>query len=117
MGTSTSGTIAALLGEPLPVELMNTLRGGRGDLRDALDSDESVYEWLMVMADRILAESGAHTIAFSPQDARLVAGDLRALRDALRSLAAEITDDPRPATSRMAHTQAVTTINALADAR
>lgn len=29
MGTSTSGTIAALLGEPLPVELMNTLRGGR----------------------------------------------------------------------------------------
>lgn len=117
MGTSTAGTIAAVFGEPLPVELMNTIRGGRGDLRDALDSDESVYEWLMAMADRILAESGAHTIAFSQEDARLVARDLRALRDALRSLAAEITEDPRPATSRMTHTQAVATINVLADAR
>ncbi|OAT69880.1 hypothetical protein AWB85_00245 [Mycobacteroides immunogenum] len=117
MGTSSSGTIAAVLGEPLPVELMNTIRGGRGDVRDALDSDESVHEWLKVMADRILAESGAHTISFSLEDARVVAADLRALRDALRSLAAEITADPRPATSEVNHVQAVATINALADAR
>lgn len=117
MDTTTSGTIAAVLGEPLPVELMNTIRGGRGDIRDALDTDEAVYEWLEVMADRILAESGAHTIAFSLEDARLVADDLRALRDALRSLASEITEDPRPSTSAMTHAQAVATINMLASAR
>ncbi|TDZ76565.1 CGNR zinc finger [Mycobacteroides salmoniphilum] len=117
METSTSGTIAAILGEPLPVELMNTVRGGRGEVRDALDGDEPVYAWLNAMADRILAESGAHTIAFSLEDAQFVAGDLRALRDALRCLAAEVTEDPRPPTSGMTHTQAVATINTLARAR
>ncbi|WP_078312156.1 MULTISPECIES: CGNR zinc finger domain-containing protein [unclassified Mycobacterium] len=117
METGTSGTIAAILGEPLPVELMNTVRGGREGVRDALDGDESVYAWLTAMADRILAESGAHTIAFSLEDARFVAGDLRALRDALRCLAAEVTEDPRPPTSGMTHTQAVATINTLARAR
>lgn len=117
METGTSGTIAAILGEPLPVELMNTVRGGRGEVRDALDTDESVLAWLNAMAERILAESGAHTIAFSLHDARAVADDLRALRDALRCLAAETTDDPRPPTSGTTHTQAVATINTLARIR
>lgn len=117
METGTSGTIAAILGEPLPVELMNTVRGGRGEIRDALVGDAAVLSWLNAMEDRILAESGAHTIAFSLEDAQVVAGDLRALRDALRCLAAEVTEDPRPPTSGMAHTRAVTTINTLARAR
>lgn len=114
---STSGTIAALLGEPLPVELMNTMRGDRGDVRDALDGDVAVHSWLNAMADRILAESGAQTIAFPLEDARFVAADLRVLRDALRCLAAEVTEDPRPPTSGMTHAQAVAAINALARTR
>lgn len=117
METSTSGTIAAILGEPLPVELMNTVRGGRGEVLDALEGDQPVHAWLVAMADRILAESGAHSIAFSLEDAQFIADDLRALRDALRCLAAEVTEDPRPPTSGMTHTQAVTTINTLARAR
>lgn len=117
MEKGTSGTIAAILGEPLPVELMNTVRGGRGDVRDALNSDEAVHAWLTAMADRILVESGAHTMSFSLEDARVVAGDLRALRDALRCLAAEVTADPRPPTSGITHTQAVATVNALARIR
>ncbi|MEU9805867.1 CGNR zinc finger domain-containing protein [Mycobacterium sp. NPDC050853] len=117
MDTSTSSTIAAILGEPLPVELMNTVRGGRGEVRDALDGDVAVHAWLNAMAERILAESGAQTIRFPLEDARIVAGDLRALRDALRCLASEVTEDPRPPTSGIAHAQAVATINTLARIR
>lgn len=117
MDTSTSGTVAAILGEPLPVELMNTIRGGRGGVRDALDGDVAVHVWLNAMVERVAAESGVQSIAYPLKDARYVAGDLRALRDALRCLAAESTEDPRTPTSGIAHTQAVSTINTLARTR
>jgi hypothetical protein len=39
MGTKEVAAGATLLGEPLPVELMNTVGTDRGGVRDALDSD------------------------------------------------------------------------------
>ncbi|GAA1176024.1 CGNR zinc finger domain-containing protein [Pseudonocardia alaniniphila] len=111
---------ATLLGEPLAVELMNTVRIDRGDVQDALSDDAAAVGWLYAVGDRLEVESGG-----SVDSAELgggataeVAGRLRGLRAALRRLAAETTDDPRaPVTSTIpARQDAIDTVNALAPA-
>jgi predicted RNA-binding Zn ribbon-like protein len=78
-------TSAPLLGEPLPVELMNTIWADRDGVHDALSGSEALAAWLAAVGDR-------------RGDARptpeLVDG-FRRLRDALRELAAIATDDDR----------------------
>lgn len=64
------------MSEPKPVELMNTIRADRSGVYDVLDAD-----WLRANAP------GSDL------------GPVRELRDALRRLAAEVTDDTREAAS------------------
>ena len=49
---STPATTAPLLGEPLPVELMNTIWAERGHVHDALGSPEESVAWLRSAAAR-----------------------------------------------------------------
>lgn len=112
-------TSASLLGEPLPVELMNTVRIDREGVHDALDSDAEVAAWLRAVGDRIGAEARVVFGEYDEDNLRLVAGRVRKLRDALRKLAADTTEDPRPPATapELTRSDAVTTLNALARAR
>jgi len=107
-----------LLGEPLAVELMNTVRIDRGDVQDALSDDAAAVGWLYAIGDRLGVESGGSVdpAELSGGAAGEVAGRLRGLRNALRRLAAETTEDPRvPVTSAIPVRQdAINTLNALA---
>jgi predicted RNA-binding Zn ribbon-like protein len=109
-------TTATLLGEPLPVELMNTVSAERGRVTDALSNDAETAAWLRAVADRIGAETGTPSELLDEDALQAVAEDLRQLRDALRRLAAETTADPRPAATApdLARQDAVDTVNALA---
>jgi predicted RNA-binding Zn ribbon-like protein len=113
-------TSAILLGEPLPVELMNTVWGHRGGIHDAMEGDAGAAAWLRAVAGRIGAEAGTGPAPgqLNEDAVRPVAGALRELRDALRRLAAEATGDPRPPATAPELTRAdsIVTLNALATA-
>ncbi|WP_412542884.1 CGNR zinc finger domain-containing protein [Longispora sp. K20-0274] len=73
--------------EPVPIRLMNTVWADRHGVHDALTSRDDLRAWL------------AHT-GLGPAGTAVTDGDVtahRALRDALRRLAALLTDDTRPA--------------------
>jgi predicted RNA-binding Zn ribbon-like protein len=93
---------ATLLGEPLPVELMNTLTVIDDEAHDFLADATEASEWLHAVSDRIGAT-----------DADIAS--LRELRDALRRLAAEVTDDPRPPVTapELTRPEAIATLNRL----
>ncbi|WP_433382573.1 CGNR zinc finger domain-containing protein [Actinoplanes sp. CA-142083] len=97
-----------LLGEPLPVELMNTVNAGRHGPEDVLDDDAEAAAWLAAVAGRVEAESGVAPGPATPE--------LRELRDALRLLASEATGDPRPPATapELTRRKAIATLNALA---
>ncbi|MFJ3309657.1 CGNR zinc finger domain-containing protein [Streptomyces sp. NPDC086549] len=118
MTTEGVTTSAPLLGEPLPVELMNTVTIDRGRTHDALDSDTGATAWLRAVAHRLGAETAIKADQLDEDAVRPLAGALRALRDALRQLAGEATKDPRPPTTapELARPEATTTLNALAQA-
>jgi predicted RNA-binding Zn ribbon-like protein len=95
-----AATRAPLLGEPLPVELMNTVWADRDGVHDALSSPGEAAAWLGAVADRLLSEPPSAGTELrdwlkQPQVATQVADQLRLLRDALRLLAADATADPR----------------------
>jgi predicted RNA-binding Zn ribbon-like protein len=118
-------TTAPLLGEPLPVELMNTIWADRDGLHDVLDSAAGLSGWLSAVASsQARASSDASRAALEvPADLvvpvlpqtlnRSVLADFTALRDALRVLAAAITEDTRPGASHASRDleQAVATVN------
>jgi predicted RNA-binding Zn ribbon-like protein len=111
-------TRAKLLGEPLPVELMNTVVADRGGIHDALEDDGGAVAWLHAVASRIGAEAGTGPGYLNEDAVRPAAGALRELRDALRRLAAEATGDPRPPATapELTRANAIVTLNALATA-
>lgn len=86
-------TDAPLLGEPLPVELMNTVFADREGVHDALRDRDGVNAWLHSVCPRtdLLSPDDLDTVSAADLD-RLIG-----LRDALRRMAAEVTGDPRPA--------------------
>jgi predicted RNA-binding Zn ribbon-like protein len=89
---------APLLGEALPVELMNTVWADRARVHDELADPDSALEWLRAVRDRLEphpAELSDWLAQAEPAGAREVTDSLRDLRDALRRLAAETTADPR----------------------
>jgi predicted RNA-binding Zn ribbon-like protein len=90
-------TTAPLLGEPLPVELMNTIWADRDGVHDALSETAGTEAWLRAVAPRVdlMAASDLDDVATTDIDD--LANRLRGLRDAVRRLAAEATSDPRPA--------------------
>ncbi|MEV5753131.1 ABATE domain-containing protein [Actinoallomurus sp. NPDC052308] len=90
-------TSAPLLGEPLPIELMNTVWGDRGGVHDALDGPAGAEAWLRAVLPRIEPMTASDLDALSKEDLDHLARRLLGLRDALRRLAAEATGDPRPA--------------------
>jgi predicted RNA-binding Zn ribbon-like protein len=105
-------TVADMIsGEPLPVELMNTVSADRHGIHDALADDGGPAAWLRAVADRIGAETGTGT-----GPGQLDGDALRELRDALRRLAMEKTGDPRPPATAPDLTvpEAIATLNALA---
>jgi predicted RNA-binding Zn ribbon-like protein len=85
-------TSAPLLGEPLPIELMNTIWADTDGGHDELTDRAGLLDWLAAVADR--AELADLHLANLRDPAALAA--FRALREALRVLAAEATDDSRP---------------------
>ena len=98
--TSVLRTSAPLLGEPLPVDFMNTIWADRTGVHDALRTDEEVWGWLRTIQPRLAPSDAAvdHWLRVgTPSDLGDAGRPLRLLRDALRRLAAEQTGDPRPA--------------------
>ena len=118
-------TTAPLLGEPLPVELMNTVWAGRQGVHDSLVDAHDLAAWLDAVASRLppgadgeqvvdrphaahgqSGAAGSHP-ATRPDAADVAAGvpaadqppalvgEFRRLRDALRRLAAAVTEDDR----------------------
>lgn len=90
-------TNAPLLGEPLPVELMNTIWADRDGVHDALRDPDGTRAWLHAVSSRtdLMKPRDLDTLTTSDLDS--LGGRLISLRDALRRLAAEATQDPRPA--------------------
>jgi predicted RNA-binding Zn ribbon-like protein len=88
-------TQSPLLGEPIAVELMNTIWADRDGVHDALAPPEQAAAWLRAISPR--AGSGATVEQSAPMESpgEETLRRLRALRDALRLLAARVTDDPR----------------------
>ncbi|MCO5972394.1 ABATE domain-containing protein [Actinoallomurus soli] len=91
------GTSAPLLGEPLPIELMNTVWGDRDGVHDALDGPAGAAAWLRAVLPRLAPMTASDLDDLTAEDAGDLTGRLLRLRDALRRLAAEATGDPRPA--------------------
>lgn len=91
-----------LPGEPAPVRLMNTVWADRAGVHDALTDVDDLRVFLRALGARDLGE--------------VTPGDLaaaRRLRDALRRLAADVTDDGRlSAATELGETDAVRVVNA-----
>jgi predicted RNA-binding Zn ribbon-like protein len=92
-------TRAPVLGEPLPVELMNTIWADSDGVHDALATADEAAVWLAAFAARAGIASADLFSGMDAADIEQLARRLRRLRDALRRLAAEVTADPRPAAS------------------
>jgi predicted RNA-binding Zn ribbon-like protein len=88
-------TFAPLLGEPLPVELMNTVWADRDGVHDSLADPEEALAWLSAVASRTGLSVDADLASAPPDDQARLALALRRLRDALRRLAADATRDDR----------------------
>ena len=91
---------APLLGEALPVELMNTIWADRAGVHDALARPDTALAWLRALGGRIEPEPSVITAWLDedrPTDLDQAVDGLRRLRDAVRRLAAEATGDPRAA--------------------
>jgi predicted RNA-binding Zn ribbon-like protein len=85
-------TSAPLLHEPLPVELMNTVWADRDGVHDALETAELAAGWFAAVAARFDV-----ALAGPADDLDRAWTSSRALRDALRALAADATEDRRRA--------------------
>jgi predicted RNA-binding Zn ribbon-like protein len=106
-------TSAPLLGEPLPVELMNTIWMDRRRLRDASTEPGGLVDWLPALGPRV---AGLDLLAAT--EVADLARRLLPLRGALRALAAEATADtrwPRPDAAEL--DRAVAGLNAAAAPR
>lgn len=115
---SSPRTAAPLLGEPLPVELMNTIWADRDGVHDALGSPAETRTWLRSVIDRADVQ-GADVTAWlgsvNGNDLKAVHQDLHALRNGARRLAASQTHDTRqPALVSVAVATALASVNALA---
>ena len=87
----TNETPALLLpDEPAPVRLMNTIWADAAGVHDDLTTPAALHDWLVAVDPRYAADAVEHPRPREFAEAKL-------LRDALRRLAALVTDDARPA--------------------
>lgn len=100
---------APLLGQALPIELMNTFWSDRHGVHDSLASLDDAQRWIDAVSPRL--EAALQGSVETLDDAELAR--LRDLRDAVRRIAAERTGDPREqARSAMAELEtAIKTVN------
>jgi predicted RNA-binding Zn ribbon-like protein len=112
---STPPSTAPLLGEPLPIELMNTIWADRNGVHEALGSPTDAATWLWAVESREdapLPGLGPWIEQAPQRDLERLHRDLRALRDAGRRLAARRTHDDRPAAqTALEAAQALSTVN------
>lgn len=87
-------TAAPLLGEPLPVEFMNTIWADRDGVHDELARPEGLAAWLRGVGPRLPQANNA-PLARLPEPSPEELLRFRRLRDALRLLAAVTTGDTR----------------------
>ncbi len=100
-------TFAPLLGEPLPVELMNTIWADRQGVHDSLADQIEAMAWLSAIAFRVGLPIEEDLVGATREQRLQLTKALVQLRDALRRLAAEATkDNGRDATSSVADTRA-----------
>lgn len=102
-----SGMTAPMLGEPLPVELMNTIWADQDGVHDALDGADRLATWLQAVEPRLTGAvpHSAPAAGGTPGRDATTATSLdrasverfRQLRDALRRIAAILTGDTRVA--------------------
>ncbi|MFB9904454.1 CGNR zinc finger domain-containing protein [Allokutzneria oryzae] len=94
--------------EPLPIRLMNTIWADRDGRHDDLDAPQGLGEWL---------RRSGFTIGSTVDSEDLHA--FRRLRDALRRIAAHVTDDQRPAAASATEDldTAIADLNSVAVAR
>ena len=83
-------TIATLVGEPLPVDLMNTVFADRAGFHDALGTPADVAGWFDAVGSRL-----SDLEMMSAEEREDLVRRLLPLRDALLRLAAEATGDTR----------------------
>ena len=107
---------APVLGEPLPVELMNTVWADRDGVHDRLATPPETAAWVEALAGR--ADVHVPGLRFwsgtaGPGEVERVRGRLVRLRDAARGLAALRTHDPRPV-AEGAGADDIATLNELA---
>ena len=86
---------APFLGEPLPVELMNTIWADRDGVHDSLADPDDAIAWLVAVAPRIDVTIQDDLALASAGDRARIARSLQRLRDALRRLAADATREDR----------------------
>jgi predicted RNA-binding Zn ribbon-like protein len=100
------------LGEPLAVELMNTIWADRDGVHDALDTPAGLSGWLSAVGSPE-ARADLGVLALPQTLSGSVLTDFTGLRDALRVLAAASTQDTRPGASHASRDleQAVATVN------
>jgi predicted RNA-binding Zn ribbon-like protein len=79
-----------LPGEPAPVRLMNTIWADAAGVHDDLTTRAGLHDWLAAVDHRYAADAVGDPSPDELAEAKL-------LRDALRRLAAFLTDDARPA--------------------
>lgn len=84
-----------LLGEPLPVELVNTVYARRGVLLDGLTTPQDLTAWLA-------AHRGDFQLTVDLHAAGQHLDQVRALRDALRELVAAVVEGQPPADAAIA---------------
>lgn len=97
MSTDTA-TRAPLLGEPLAVEFMNTVWADRHGVHDALATADELAAWLRASPEipGCADDELRHWLAAASRlDLEEMGERMRALRDAVRRLAAAQTEDPR----------------------
>jgi predicted RNA-binding Zn ribbon-like protein len=94
--------------EPVPVLLMNTIWADTTGVHDAITTAQQLTAWLDTVAPRLPAIAAAGRRARPDKDDL---AQFQRLRDALRDLAAELTDDPRPHAAHRNVTRAAREVN------
>ena len=104
--------VIAPAGEPLAVDLLNTVHVADGQIVDSFATDEEVADWLWAREAQVSALLGA-PVRRAPLLA--AAPRMRKLRDAARQLASAVVSDPREAvTPETEHADAVAILNGMA---
>ena len=106
---SPKATLLPNPGEPVPVLLMNTIWADTAGVHDALTTVSEADAWLDAIGERIRGMPPTPGAGYRCTRADLAR--LGQLRDALRDLAAELTDDPRTIASGRDVAQALKRVN------